>query len=60
MRLEREVGVDGVVGLGDDAEVALVLQHAAVTLPDDGMVVDQQDRNALGLGSCHPDTNQDR
>ena len=47
--LKARVGVGSVVGLGDDAKVALVFQHAPVALPHDGMVVDQQDRNALGL-----------
>jgi len=56
MRLEREVSVDGVVGLRDHVEVALVFQYSPVALPHDRMVVDQQDRNALGLGSCHPGT----
>ena len=47
MRLERAVSADGVVGLGDHAEVALVFQDAPITLPDDRMVVDQQDRMPL-------------
>jgi hypothetical protein len=52
---ERAVSGGGVVGLGDHAKIALVFQDAPIALPDDGMVVDQQDRNALGLGSGHPD-----
>ena len=56
VRLECAVGVGGVVGFGDHAEIALVFQDAPVALPDDGMVVDQQDRNAWGLrGSHSPD-----
>src|SRR5690349_18762037 len=50
---ERAVGGRGIVGLGDDVEIALVLQDAPVALPDDRMVIDQQDRDALGLGNGH-------
>ena len=39
----------GVIGLGHHPEIVLMLQNAPVALPDHGMVVDEQDRNAPGL-----------
>ena len=38
---QRFVRVTG--GFGDHLEVALSFQHAPVTLPDDGVIVDKQD-----------------
>jgi len=33
-----------------------MFENAPVALPDDGMVVDKQDRNAWGLRRGHPGT----
>src|SRR3954454_2693303 len=53
MRLEGAVGSRGAVGFGDHAKVALMFQHAPVALPDDRMIVDQQDRDSLLLCDAH-------
>src|SRR5262249_46352704 len=41
--LVEAVSLDAVGGFGDDREARLLLQHRAITLPNDGGGVDQQD-----------------
>src|SRR6202012_1924974 len=54
MLLERAVRARRVMGFGDHAEVALMFQYAAVALPDDRMIIGEQDRNFFCLRSHGP------
>jgi hypothetical protein len=53
VRLEGAVGVGRVVGFRHDMEIALALQHAAVALPHDRMIVDQQHGDACCRNIAH-------
>ena len=53
MLFESAISARRAVSFGHDAEVALVLQYTAVTLPYDRMIVDEQDRNFLCPQSHH-------
>src|SRR5215470_7781402 len=53
MRLEGTIGFRCVVGLGHHMQAALAFQNAAIALPDDRVVVDQQHRYAFCLELRH-------
>src|SRR5689334_12431769 len=56
MGFEGAIRARGAVRFRDHAKVALIFQYAPVALPDDRVVVDQQDRDAVCLQSRHAST----